>query len=274
MIADMKSYNALVKQIRLLDSVLVAFSGGVDSTFLLKACHDALGDRVKAITVQTPYIPLWEIEEAKVIANAIGVSHEILQAEVSPEIIHNPENRCYLCKTFIFTTLLELAQKQGYDAVVDGSNFDDTKDYRPGLVALKELSIRSPLLEAGMTKMEIRELSKALDLQTWDKPAYACLLTRIPYGTELKETDFRMIEEAEQYMMSLGFRAVRIRKHDDLARIEVNPLERHRLFDEALLDQIAKELKLIGFSYVTMDLQGYRTGSLNTQMSTAVGGNI
>jgi len=262
MITD-KKYLDLLEYIKGLESVVVAFSGGVDSSFLLKVCKDALGDRVKAVTISAPYIPRWEIAEAKNIVKEIGVEHEIITVPVNDLIINNPKNRCYLCKTFVFSTIKALAEEEGYAHVVDGSNYDDTKDYRPGLAALQELDIKSPLLTVRFTKDEIRHYSKELGLMTWDKPAYACLLTRIPYDTLVKVEDCSQIESAEKYMMSIGFRAVRVRKHGDLARIEVNRSDRNKLFDENRLDDIADAFRRIGFKYVTMDIEGYKMGSFN-----------
>lgn len=256
-------YINLIDYLKNLESIMVAFSGGVDSTFLLKAAKEALGDNVKAVTIVSPYIPKWEIEEAKKLANELEVDYEIIEVPVSEEIKYNPENRCYLCKKFIFSMIKEIAKKQGYNYVVDGTNFDDINDYRPGLAALKELNIKSPLLENELTKDEIRSLSKDLGLKTWDKPPYACLLTRIPYGEELRIEDFERIEKAEKYMMDIGFRAIRVRCHKNLARIEVNREDRRKLFDENILDKIAKQFKIYGFQYVTLDMQGYRTGSFN-----------
>lgn len=256
-------YTRLINYLKNLESVLIAFSGGVDSTFLLMAAKEALGNNVKAITIASPYIPKWEIEEARELAKKIGTSHEIIEVPISKEIKNNPQDRCYLCKKFIFSMIKNIAQEEGYKHVVDGSNFDDTKDYRPGLIALNELDIKSPLMECELTKNEIRELSQKFELETWDKPAYACLLTRIPYGTELKIQEFEKIEKAEKYMMSIGFRAVRVRSHEDLARIEVRKEERKKLFDENLMDEISKNLKELGFRYVSLDMEGYRTGSFN-----------
>lgn len=261
-----EKYNELINYLKELDSVMLAFSGGVDSTFLLKAAKDALGSKVKAVTVSSPYIPKWEIEEAKELTAKLGIEHEILEVEISPEIAENPANRCYLCKLFIFSTIKKLAADQGFNYVIDGSNMDDLGDYRPGLVALRELEIISPMLKVELSKNEIRQLSKERNLPTWDKPAYACLLTRIPYGDALKTEDFRMIEEAEKYMINLGFRAVRVRKHGNLARIEVSKDKREKLFDIKLFDEISLEFKNLGFEYVTLDMQGYRMGSFNSEI--------
>ena len=261
-----EKYNELIKYLKGLGKVVLAFSGGVDSTFLLRVAKVALGDNVKAVTIMSPYIPKWEIAEAKELAKKLGVQHEIIEAPIIDSIKFNPEDRCYLCKTAVFGMILAIAKKQDYNCVIDGTNFDDLSDYRPGLRALKELEIKSPLLECKITKAEIRAFSKELGLNTWDKPAYACLLTRIPYGNELKVEDFEKIENAEKYMMSIGFRAVRVRCHGDLARVEVSKNDRSKLFDEALLDTIAKKIKECGFKYVTLDLQGYRVGSFNETM--------
>lgn len=262
MIKDQK-YNDLIKYLKSLEKVVLAFSGGVDSTFLLKVSKEALGDNVKAVTILSPYIPKWEIAEAKELVSGLGVKHEIVEAPIIDEIRNNPENRCYLCKKAVFSMIEEVAKREGYNYVIDGTNFDDIGDYRPGLKALAELEVKSPLLECKLTKAEIRSYSKELKLNTWDKPPYACLLTRIPYGNELKVEDFEKIENAEKYMMSIGFRAIRVRCHGNLARIEVDRKDRSKLFDEELLDTISEKIKGFGFKYVSLDLQGYRVGSLN-----------
>lgn len=258
-----EKYTKLLEHLKELESAVIAFSGGVDSTFLLKAAKEALGDKAAAVTVVSPYIPKWEIEEAKEIVAELAIKHEFIEVSIMDEIKFNPDNRCYLCKKSIFTKIKEFANKNEYNYVLDGTNLDDTKDYRPGLVALRELEIKSPLLENRLTKQEIRQLSKELGLQTWKKPPYACLLSRIPYGNEIKIEELERIEKAERYLMSIGFEGIRVRCHSDLARIEVQREERYKLFNEELLDSISAELKKYGFRYVSLDMEGYRVGSLN-----------
>lgn len=258
-----EKYEKLLAYLKGLEKVVLAFSGGVDSTFLLRAGKEALGDRIKAVIIQSPYIPKWEIGEAKELAKVIGVELELLAAPMIEEIRNNPENRCYLCKKAVFSKIVTVAHQAGYEYVIDGTNFDDMGDYRPGLKALAELNVKSPLLECQLTKQEIRSLSRQLGLSTWNKPPYACLLTRIPYGVFVQEEDFEKIEKAERYMMSLGFLAVRVRCHGDLARIEVEKKDRNKLFDEKLMDEISSHLKTLGFVHVALDLAGYRTGSFN-----------
>lgn len=259
-----EKYIALKNYLKNLGSVVVAFSGGVDSTFLLKVAKETLGDKAAALTIVSPYIPKWEIEEAKELVKGIGIRHEFLEVPVIiDEIKFNPEDRCYLCKKAVFTMVKDFANKNGFKYVVDGTNADDTKDYRPGLRALGELDIKSPLLQSDLTKDEIRQLSKELNLPTWDKPPYACLLSRIPYGTELKVEEFDKIEKAEKYLMDNGFRAVRVRSHGNLARIEVPRESMEKLFNLDLLDEISNKLKEFGYKYVSLDMQGYKTGSFN-----------
>ena len=267
-----EKYTELLLYLQQLGRVVVAFSGGVDSTFLLRAAKEALGEEnVKAITIATPYIPRWELDEAKVFAKEMGIAFERMEFPLPEAIKNNPEDRCYLCKKAVFTTLKAAALAGGFSHVVDGTNLDDLGDYRPGLRALAELEIKSPLRDCRLTKADIRQLSQQLRLPTWDKPSYACLLTRIPYGQELKTEDFIKIEQAERYLMQLGFRAVRVRLHGTLARIEVPAPQRRELFDEQLLTQISSQLKAFGFHYVTLDLEGYRTGSFNEALPMAGG---
>ncbi|WP_136799646.1 MULTISPECIES: ATP-dependent sacrificial sulfur transferase LarE [Desulfosediminicola] len=256
-LTDLKAY------FEKLGTIAVAFSGGVDSTFVACLAERVLGDKAIAITVDSPYIPRWEIDEAKELAASIGIRHELVTVEIPEEIASNPFNRCYLCKTALFTLIQEKARDLGFTNVADGSNFDDTKDYRPGLKALSELRVKSPLMENQWTKDEIRAASKELGLATHDKPAYACLLTRIPYDTRISLSDLVKIERSETYLMSLGFRAVRVRCHGDLARIEVNRNDRSKLFNEELLDSISERLKSYGFKYVAIEAAGYSMGSLN-----------
>lgn len=261
---DNKKYEDLISYLKKLNKVVIAFSGGVDSTFLIKAAKEALGNNAIAITVVSPYIPKWEIEEAKLIAKSIGIRHEFLEIPIIiDEIKFNPLDRCYLCKKAIFSKIKELAQSYGCKYVIDGTNADDTKDYRPGLKALGELNIKSPLLEKEITKSEIREFSKELKLPTWDKPSYACLLSRIPYDEEIKIEDLERVEKSEKYLMDLGFRAIRVRCHGELARIEVPKDKISQIIENNLTERISESLKGFGFKYITLDIDGYRTGSLN-----------
>lgn len=246
--------------------VAVAFSGGVDSTLLAVLAARTLGENAVAITVKSPYIPEWEMAEAKSLANEFGLNHEIIEVGVPEIISSNPPQRCYLCKKEVFGRIITAAKARGIDSVVDGTNIDDLKDYRPGLKALAELGVESPLKLAAMTKQDVRELSRELGLPTWDKPAYACLLTRLPYGAPLEQRAFQMIEQAEVFMMKLGFRAVRVRKLDDLAKIEVDRTSLPRLLNMTLFDKIVEEFLRIGFKQVALDMHGYRTGSMNDSL--------
>lgn len=259
----MNKIQKLKNYIKNLNKVMLAFSGGVDSAFLLKICHDVLGKNVIAITINSPYIPKNEINEAKKIAEELGIKHIIIDIPILNEIKNNPKNKCYICKKYMFEKIFQEAKKLNIHSVLDGSNFDDLKDFRPGMKVLKEFYVKSPLLELGFKKNEIRTFSKELKLFTWDKPAYSCLLSRLEIGTEITLEKLHRIEISEIYMNSLGLKGIRVRSHGDLARIEVQPKDRIRLFDLSLLDKISFKLKEFGFKYVTLDLQGYKTGSLN-----------
>jgi uncharacterized protein len=264
-LAKDKKYISLIGYLKGLKKVAVAFSGGTDSTFLLAAARDALSDNVIAFTVRSPYIPDWEIEEARQIADRMSVKHLVFETVLNDLIMNNPPNRCYLCKRFIFSKLKDEAKKIGISHVIEGTNADDTKDFRPGIKALKELNIKSPLLENNITKADVRHFSKLLKLPTWDKPAYACLLTRIPYNTEIREEELRRIENAEVFLTGLGFRGVRVRSHNRLARIELDKSMINDILRDSVREKIVSKLRNMGFEYITVDIEGYRMGSMNTK---------
>lgn len=266
-----EKYEKLVGIIRSLESAAVAFSGGVDSSFLCRAAADALGDKAIAITVVSPMLPKSEIECAQRVATRVGIAHYFVDSpEIEDDVAANPRDRCYHCKKTEFGNIINAAKAYGAKAVLDGSNMDDLSDYRPGLKALEELKISSPLREAGLTKNEIRELSRRFDLPTWDKPAFACLASRIPYGERIDRAKLERIEKSEDCLREFGFRQFRVRSHGDMARIEVAPEERHLFFSECALNKISKSLKGFGFVYVCFELEGYAMGSMNR----AAGGNV
>jgi uncharacterized protein len=251
-------------------SAAVAFSGGVDSSFLCHAAAAALGPKAVAITVVSPMLPKSEIDCARQVAEQVGIEHVLIEeSDIDEEVAANPKERCYFCKKLEFGASLEEARKRGINTVLDGSNMDDLGDYRPGLKALAELQIFSPLREAGLTTAEIRELSKRFNLPTWDKPAFACLASRIPYGERIDRTKLSRVEKAEDRLREAGFRQFRVRSHGDIARIEVAPEERRRFFDEALMDRISKDFKSYGFLYVSLELEGYVMGNLNRAISVS-----
>ena len=267
--------DKLLAWLKRLDHVAVAFSGGVDSSFLLAASKEALGDRTVGITIDSAALPRYELADAVAIANLVGVRHIIVQSlQIEEQVKRNPVNRCYFCKKTEFNAILEKAKSLGIQYVLDGSNADDVTDYRPGMKAIQELKVLSPLLEAGLTKAEIRDFSRKLNLPTWDKPAYACLFSRIPYGQEIKIEDLYKVERGEEFFIDKGFRTVRVRCHGDLARIEVAPTDRLKLLEEPLASEIAQFLKVLGFKYITLDIQGYRMGSLNESIDNTVPASI
>ncbi|MBM3420971.1 MAG: ATP-dependent sacrificial sulfur transferase LarE [Bacteroidetes bacterium] len=261
-------YNKLAGMLKRLGRVAVAFSGGVDSSFLLAAATRELGDNAVGITIDSPALPRSELEDAINIAALTGSGHIIIDSpDIEEAVRMNPADRCYHCKKTEFGQVLDKARELGIEYVLDGSNADDTADYRPGMAAVQELKVLSPLLELGFTKKEIREQSQRLGLFTWDKPAYACLYSRIPYGSEIKQEDLLKIELSEKYLMKNGFRVSRVRCHGDIARIEVEPALVPLIMAEPLRSEVVRTLKSYGFRYVTIDIEGYRMGSLNEALN-------
>jgi len=246
-------------------SVLLAFSGGVDSTFLLRVAHDLLGDQVVALTATSPTYPGHELEEARSLASEMGARHEEISSNELeiPGFSANTRRRCYHCKRELFQLCIERAKMLGLRWVIDASNADDPGDYRPGMEAARELGVRSPLLEAGLGKHEIRELSKRLGLETWNKPSFACLASRFPYGTEITAERTERVARAEKLLRELGFSQFRVRFHGDMARIEVLQEEMDMLLESEIRDAVVRGVKKVGFIYVALDLQGYRQGSMN-----------
>jgi len=258
--------DKLDKILKDLKSFVVAYSGGVDSSFLLYRAHSLEKLNVIGVTIRTPYISAVEIDEAVEFTKIHSINHRIIDFPFPEVIRNNPVNRCYLCKKILFTELITFAEENGFTYVIDGTNADDTSDFRPGLKALQELKVRSPLLEAGFTKKDIREISFKHGLPFWDKPAMACLLTRIPYNTEVNTGILGMVEKAEYFMLEKGYPGTRVRVHGDLARIECLPEYFDRIVHTPEKEFIIDNLKKIGFRYVSLDLEGYRSGSSNPEI--------
>lgn len=260
-----QKYYDLLEYIRNFDSVAVAFSSGVDSAFLLKAACEALGDKVIAVTANSSIFPDRELEEAKEFCKELGVKHIIFNSDELniPGFQDNPKDRCYICKLGLMGKIKQIALENEVVAVLEGSNVDDEGDYRPGLMAVKELGIISPLRHVRFTKSEIRKMSKELELPTWNKSSFACLASRFPYGEKITKEKLEMVDKAENLLLECGFKQFRVRIHGMMARIEVCPDDFGKLIQDDVRKKVYDYLKGLGFSYVSMDLGGYRTGSLN-----------
>ena len=260
-----RKYKKLESILKKMGGVLVAFSGGVDSTLLLRTARDLLDGNVRAVVAASETYPQREIREARRLAARFGVKVRVIKTREleNPDFYRNPPERCYYCKQELFSRLLEIARREGIPYVLDGANADDSQDFRPGSRASRELGIRSPLQEAGLTKEEIREVSRSLGLPTWNKPSLACLASRFPYGAEIDRKSLARVGRAEDALRRAGFTQVRVRHHGPVARIEISAVEFPRIIEDKTRRTIVRNIKKAGYLYVTLDIEGYRTGSMN-----------
>ncbi|MEB3229362.1 MAG: ATP-dependent sacrificial sulfur transferase LarE [Leptolyngbyaceae bacterium] len=267
-----QKYQALQQLMVEMGQALIAYSGGVDSTLVAKVAYDVLGDRAVAITADSPSLMPDELEDARIQAAVIGISHEVVPTHEmdDPNYTSNPVNRCYFCKSELHDTLKPIALNRGFPYVVDGVNADDLQDYRPGIQAAKERGARSPLAELGITKLEVREMSRYLGLAWWDKPAQPCLSSRFPYGETITVEKLQRVGQAERYLRQLGIKNVRVRSHGDTARIELLPDQIQEFVASTDLPNLVKALQAFGFLYVTLDLEGYQSGKLNRVLTTSM----
>jgi pyridinium-3,5-biscarboxylic acid mononucleotide sulfurtransferase len=266
----------LHKLFKEMDRALIAYSGGIDSTLVAKIAHDVLGDRALAVTAVSPSLLPEDLEDAKIQAAEIGIAHRLIETDemANPNYTSNPVNRCYFCKSELYDTLKPLAQDLGYGYTVDGVNADDLQDYRPGIQAAKERGTRSPLAEVGLSKLEVRELSKFLGLSCWDKPAQPCLSSRFPYGEEITVEKLRRVGQAERYLRNLGLTTLRVRSDGGTAKIEL-PADKLQAFVKTTdLPQLVEAFQSYGFTYVTLDLEGFRSGKLNQMLETPLAMNL